>query len=860
MFQTLGSAVPRIWPLLLVGWFLILVGLDAVAPEWKGVIRDGEFRYLPADVPSRRGEELFRIAFSKNQLGSSVVLVVRRESGEDGLTEEDRLFIDERLKPSLEKIAAEEVRVSSGSDAKAGEANNPASLAETDPAERSNQNNGNKQTPIISRIRTYSDPYLGLLLESDDKKASLVIIQLTSEFREYRNQATVGKIEKLIDDLRRHPRKDHRIPPGLDVALSGSATVGRDMRVAAKESASATETITILLVIALLITIYRAPILAFIPLMTVYVSVNISLKILALLADAQIIRLFHGIEVYVTVVLYGAGVDYCVFLMARYKEELDAGATFEEAISNAVAKVGAALAASAGTTMCGIGMMVFAQFGKFQQAGIAMSLSLFFVLCAALTFAPSLLRLAGPWAFWPHIRTERITAGQGWLSPTSLVARLMEKDWFRGVWDKIGQALLARPGRIWLASVAVMAPFAAFGIINFNFLSYGLLSELSADNPSVVGAEAVQTHFPGGETGPVTILLKNQNFDFLTNEAIAVVDELQQRLEARKEELGISDIRSVKHPLGITGRAVRAAASEEQRLQKVSFPQRAIESKKRQERVLKRYVSDTGTLKGHVTRIDVVFANDPFSRDSIEQLDRLKETMASILPDQLSGGTELLYFGSTPSIRDLKMITHGDQIRINFLVIIGVFLVLVILLRRPAISGYLILSVFFSYLVTLGVTFAVFWMLDPSGFSGLDWKVPMFLFTILIAVGEDYNIYLITRIDEEQVRHGPVEGVTIALSKTGSIISSCGFIMAGTFSSLMAGSLVGMNQLGFALAFGVLLDTFVVRPILVPAYLILLHRGHFGGFGKWLGAQERLPTETAPTVKIGADGRDQQDP
>jgi RND superfamily putative drug exporter len=152
----------------------------------------------------------------------------------------------------------------------------------------------------------------------------------------------------------------------------------------------------------------------------------------------------------------------------------------------------------------------------------------------------------------------------------------------------------------------------------------------------------------------------------------------------------------------------------------------------------------------------------------------------------------------------------------------------VVLLRQITIPVYLILSVFFSYLVTLGATFTFFFALDPSGFAGLDWKVPTFLFSILIAVGEDYNIFLMTRIREEQVTHGPVKGVAVALTKTGSIISSCGIIMAGTFSSLMAGTLSGMHQLGFALAFGVLLDTFVVRPILVPAFLVLYYEGRLG--------------------------------
>ena len=198
----------------------------------------------------------------------------------------------------------------------------------------------------------------------------------------------------------------------------------------------------------------------------------------------------------------------------------------------------------------------------------------------------------------------------------------------------------------------------------------------------------------------------------------------------------------------------------------------------------------------------------------------------------LRQNSQLYLQGTTASVRDLANVMRQDRVRIELLVLASVLVVLVLLLRRLLVPLYLLASVLFSYYATLGVTFLVFWALDPHGFSGIDWKVAIFLFTILIAVGEDYNIFLLTRVHEEQKRHGPVGGVTAALSRTGPIISSCGVIMAGTFASLLAGSLTEMKQLGFALSFGVLLDTFVVRPILVPAFLILLHSGRLSLSGR----------------------------
>ena len=148
---------------------------------------------------------------------------------------------------------------------------------------------------------------------------------------------------------------------------------------------------------------------------------------------------------------------------------------------------------------------------------------------------------------------------------------------------------------------------------------------------------------------------------------------------------------------------------------------------------------------------------------------------------------KILALGPTASISDLKDSTDRDQIRINIYVSLAVFLVLMALLRQPALCAYLILTVIFSYLVTLGAAFIVFRITTGPDFVGLDWKVPVYLFTLLLALGEDYNVLFMSRVTEEQPKHGAIPGILIALTKTGGIISSCGVIMAGTSEPVLVG-------------------------------------------------------------------------
>ena len=323
-----------------------------------------------------------------------------------------------------------------------------------------------------------------------------------------------------------------------------------------------------------------------------------------------------------------------------------------------------------------------------------------------------------------------------------------------------------------------------------------------------------------------------------------MVQQVTDHLREGALALGLADIRSLTTPLGITPAA-------ENDFTKLDIPKETRDEAVRQA-ALQRYVTDMGERAKIGTRFELVLNQSPFSRQSVEKLNEIEQAVHAALPDGARADVQVYFVGTTASVRDLSTVMQTDRTRIEILVMASVFVILLLLLRNFTITVYLLLSVLFSYFTTMGVTFAIFWLADPGGFAGIDWKVAIFLFTILIAVGEDYNIFLMTRVHEEERQHGPVRGVLVALDRTGPIISSCGIIMAGTFASLLGGSLTEMKQLGFALAFGVLLDTFVVRPILVPAFLILLNTGRLSLTGAV--KKEEQPPES-PKKQPGARHR-----
>jgi RND superfamily putative drug exporter len=379
---------------------------------------------------------------------------------------------------------------------------------------------------------------------------------------------------------------------------------------------------------------------------------------------------------------------------------------------------------------------------------------------------------------------------------------------------------------------------------------------LAPSSESIQGLAAIQQHFTAGETGPITVLLVSPT-DWNTPEGKEVIAHLSRGFGNLPN---VAEVRSLTQPLGaplktqppeITGKsllsgllktvrhniddALEQANKAAREFYCTTLPPTKMENPDPKSQMPRPKTanwnwgfgsSDFSKGPRFVTRLDVVCRSDPFDPESKTTLGLIQAWLERELPPSVGhlGGVQAECYGVTVSSTDLAQVTETDRARVNLLVLGGIFLILLILVRKPWLAAYLLITVLFSYYATLGATVLAGHFYSGRPLDQVDWRVPFFLFTILVAVGEDYNILLITRVLQERQLHGVIEGTRRALAQTGGTITSCGLIMAGTFATLMLGGLGTLVQIGFALAFGVLLDTFIIRPFMVPAFTLMIWR------------------------------------
>ncbi|MFO0871840.1 MAG: MMPL family transporter, partial [Pirellulales bacterium] len=454
MFVRLGRLVSRHPWKIILGWLLVAVLVRLVAPSWDAVTYDGDLAYLPAQQPSVRGQRLLEAAFPENRDRSQIAVVAARE---------DRPFDAADLK------AVDEL------------------------GERFSQKLGQPDWPL-SDVWTRRTEVVGAKLRSSDKKAQLILLQLTNEFAAADNIRVLEAVEAELAAYRQELAAGGL--HGLELEISGSAAVGGDMLRAAAESIRSTEGLTVLLVLVMLLLVYRAPLLITVPLVSIVVSLSIATGLLALLTQLGQLpgfewwnfKVFKTTRIFIVVILYGSGTDFCLFLISRYREELAAGKARPEALADALLGVGDALLGSAFTTVVGLGAMFFADFGKFRNSGPAIGLCLLVTLAACLTLAPALLAAGGSAVFWP---SRRLADSSRW------------GDW---LWPRAARLVVTRPVMVLVVCVLLLAPAAWHGIRTGDNVTYDLLNELAPERPSRLGSARLERHFPVGEGGPIIVL------------------------------------------------------------------------------------------------------------------------------------------------------------------------------------------------------------------------------------------------------------------------------------------------------------------------------------------------------------------
>lgn len=554
---------------------------------------------------------------------------------------------------------------------------------------------------------------------SKDGTSALLVLNLQLTGKPKVLTGSVDQIKKVV----------HKNPPGLEARVTGPGGFSAD---AVKVFGGIDTTLlyaTALLVFVLLILIYRSPVFWAIPLFSVGLAEGATRGAAYLLAK-------HGLTLngqsagIMSVLVFGAGTDYALLLVARYREELRKQESKFDAMHTALARSGPAILASAGTVILALMCLTLAQVNGTSGLGPAGAVGVFMAMVAMLTLLPALLVCFGRRAFWPFVPHY---GKQG-------------SDEEHGVWHSLGERISAHPRRVWVGTGFLLALFC-LGMTQYSTgLTQG--NSFRGEVESVQGQKLVAGSFPAGAASPVDVVVMRS----------ADAPQVAARLAAQKDIIA-----QVQPPI-----------------------------------MFKRL--------GDQVLFSAVLVKDPSSPAAFQDIQKLRNMFPR---------GQVMFGGSSAVEYDLRQANIRDNWLIMPLVLLVVLMVLILLLRALVIPLVLIGTVILSFFAALGVSSVVFeWVFQ---FPGSEPSLLLLSFIFLVALGVDYNIFLMARAREEAQLHGTREGMLRGLSVTGAVITSAGIVLAGTFAVLGVLPIVYLTQIGFIIAFGVLLDTFIVRSILVPA-------------------------------------------
>ena len=662
---TLASGRRAKW-LALGFWLLVVVALFPSVGRFESAQQNDAASFLPGDAQSTRALALAR-SFEQEEQPPAVV-VYRRESG---LTPDDLRRAEE------------------------------------------------DQAAILSAGIEGVVPAPVPLQPSADGKALIFLVPI----------APGGEIEILggaVEAIRE--RVSAGAGDGLQIAVTGPAGFAADAIEVFGSIDVQLLGATAALVAVLLLLTYRSPFLWLLPLVAVGFA-EITTRGLGYWLARSGVTINGQTAGLLTVLVFGAGTDYALLLIARYREELRRHEDKHAAMRQALRRAGPALVASAATVAAALLCLLAAELNSNRGLGPVAALGIGVALLSMMTLLPALLLLAGRGVFWPYIPRFGSPAREE--SP---------------LFGAVGRAVARRPRAVWVGT-ALLLGLLALGTARTSFDLYSD-DAYRASVESVEGAKLLEGSFPPGAGAATTIYVRP------AASAAAAADAAR----------GTDGVAEVLPP-------------------------------------------ETAPA-GDVARFSVILADDPYSAPAFSTVERLRGTVGEITDGALVGGPSAEEADvRTASLRDARVIVP--------LILVAVLLILGLLLRSIVAPLLLMATVILSFLAAFGASVLVFeW---GFGFPGIDPSLPLLAFIFLVALGVDYNIFLMDRAREEAATLGTRRGMLRALAVTGGVITAAGIVLAGTFAVLGVLPLVPLTQIGFIVAFGVLLDAIVVRSVLVPA-------------------------------------------
>ena len=680
-------------------------------------------------------------------------------------------------------------------------------------------------------------------------------------------------------------------PAGMQVHLAGELAVNVDQQNQSGNTGNQVQGAAFVFILILLFLIFRSVVAPFVTVIPALLSVLIAGPIIGELGN-------HGLKVsslsqlLLIVLVLGAGTDYGLFLVFRVREHLTRGEDPREAVVNALTKVGESITFSALTVVAALLSLLAATFQIYSQLGIPLAIGIGVILLAGLTLLPALLAITGRWAFFPaktFWTTPKMPLARPW--PLWLIVQFVLKPlrWllnlvtFGGLlkgWRAWGTRVRSRaaaeagPGAAgqqrlgWgrIAASVVKRPAASLlvGVIAFGALSVAVTAYQSAGfggtisapagTDSAAGTSLLNKYFPSTAANPTNLIYTLPAPAWDDASAIAAATS---QLEKSKLFTGVT---GPLNPIGATGFTATEYSELHALLGNGTLsatappePAAAVATKitaaqwadaYQLYRATQQFVSADGKTIQFETSLT---AGDPSTTAALNAVPAIRAETQTIVP--ILHATNSGVTGEAPALYDVSSISNSDLAHVIPIAIVVIGVLLALVMRSLVAPLYLIASVALSYFAALGLAVLVF--IEIGGSGGITFILPFLLFIFLLALGEDYNILVMTRIREE-AHHMPLrQAVAKAIGVTGTTVTSAGLVLAGTFAvfAVVGGRGSGGSQIvdvGVGLAVGVIMDTFVVRTVLVPCTVVLL--------GRWNWWPSKIEVTSSPdaTDAVGA--------